>query len=202
VYPTPNFCLTSTTCVPRKCKGQLFLKRKKTPRGSPQSTDITFRAKYGEKQHSMDTGAMTKKQTKREGKREGMPSPHKTPRGACMQRGATAQHPNNETIHNRCYCTGKRTREVPCTLEARMPGDDGCTHLCLGISQLLGQLRGMALRGTSQLVGRQLFLGNDIGQRVVQALPEQTRHITARTRSPPNPYQSTNYTHTHGSSRV
>ncbi len=93
-----------------------------------------------------------------------------------MQRGAAEQHPNNETIHNRCYCTGKRTREVPRPLEARMLGDDGCTHLCLGISQLQGQLRGMALGGTSQLVGRELVLGNNIGQRVVQALPKHTRH--------------------------
>ncbi len=78
------------------------------------------------------------------------------------------------------HSPGTRERVHMCMCQQ---GASACTHLCFGGSQLLCQLRGMTLGGTSQLVQHHLVLGNHIGQRVVHTLPteqDSTNHTTAQ----------------------
>ena len=82
------------------------------------------------------------------------------------------------------HSPGTRERVHMCMCQQ---GASACTHLCFGGSQLLCQLRGMTLGGTSQLVQHHLVLGNHIGQRVVHALPtpqDSTRHPTPQQTTP------------------
>ena len=90
-----------------------------------------------------------------------------------LPHNARATAPTQCTCNKHSLCTREQVHMCMC-----QQGASACTHLCFGGSQLLCQLRGMTLGGTSQLEQHHLLLRHVTGQRVIVALSTPQPHTT------------------------